>query len=295
MKIFNAKCKQECLRYTAMLLIVISFQLSAQPEKFQTSKLFKGRIAVQLWSFRAAFEKDVPGTLKRVRALGFKYVELAGFYGMTAQQFKVELVRAGLTPISMHIDYDAARDKLDEVIRDAKTLGVKQVGVPWINSPFTKKDCEDAIQVFNRAGEKLAAQGITFFYHTHGYEFVPNEGGKGTLFELLMTQTNSKFFKLQLDTFHVIYPGQDPAKLLQKYPGRFISMHLKDIRKDIVGNNSGEAKDEDGRPIGQGKVNWTAVLKAAKKEGIQWYIIEDETPTVWDGVVQSLKYLARTK
>ena len=214
---------------------------------------------------------------------------------MSAKQFKGELLKAGLVAVSMHVEYDAAKNKLDEVIKDAQTLGVTQVGVPWINSPFTKKDCEEAIQVFNRAGEKMAAQGITFFYHLHGYEFVPNEGGAGTLFEMLMAQTNPKFVKFQMDTFHVTHPGQDPAKLIQKYSDRFISIHLKDIRKDIVGNNSGAAKDEDGRPMGQGKVDWNAVLKAAKKSKIQWYIIEDETPTVWDGVTQSLKYLAENK
>ena len=258
---------------------------------FAQSNLFKGRLAVQLWSFREDFKKNVPGTLKRVRALGFTRVELAGFYGMSAKAFKGELVKAGLVAVSMHVEYDAAKNKLDEVIKDANTLGVTQVGVPWINSPFTKKDCEEAAQVFNRAGEKMAAQGMTFFYHLHGYEFVPNEGGTGTLFELLMAQTNPQFVKLQLDTFHVTHPGQDPAKLFQKYSGRFISIHLKDIRKDIIGNNSGEAKDEDGRPMGQGKVDWSAVLKAAKKTKIQWYIIEDETPTVWDGIAQSLKFL----
>ena len=262
---------------------------------FAQNNSFKGRLAVQLWSFREDFKQDVPGTLKRVRMLGFTRVELAGFYGMSAKEFKGELVKAGLVAVSMHVELEAVKNKLDEVIKDANTLGVTQVGVPWINSPFTKKDCEEAIDVFNRAGERMAAQGITFFYHLHGYEFVPNEGGSGTLFELLMSQTNPKFVKLQLDTLHVIHPGQDPAKLIQKYSDRFVSIHLKDLRRDMVADNSGTVKDEDGRPMGQGKVDWTAVLKAAKKSKIQWYIIEDETPTVWDGVAQSLKYLAENK
>ena len=62
---------------------------------------------------------------------------------------------------------------------DAKVLGVSYVGVPWIKSPFTRKDCLDAITVFNQAGSKLAAHGLKFFYHLHGYEFVPDEGGQG--------------------------------------------------------------------------------------------------------------------
>ena len=202
----------------AALLVIVAISLnqglvrSAQPT---TGKSFKGLLAVQLWSFREDFKKDVPSTLKRVRSLGFTQVELAGYYGMTARQFRAELDKAGLKAVSMHIEYEVARDKIDEVIRDAKVFGVHYAGVPWINSPFTKADCLQAIQVFNQAGEKLAAKGIRFFYHLHGYEFVPNDGEQGTLFDLLMAKTNPRFVSFQLDTFHAVYPGQDPARLLQ--------------------------------------------------------------------------------
>lgn len=282
----------------AVLIVIIAIfanQGLAQGVRPKTGKSFKGPLAVQLWSFREDFKKDVPGTLKRVRSLGFRHVELAGYYGMTARQFRAELDKAGLKAVSMHIEYEEARDKIDEVIRDAKVLGVQEVGVPWIKSPFTKADCLQAIQVFNQAGEKLAASGMRFFYHLHGYEFVPNEGESGTLFDLLMAKTNPKFVSIQLDTFHAAYPGQDPAKLLQKFPGRFTSLHLKDIRKDAVGDHSGDFKDQDGTPLGQGKINWPEVLKASRKEGIRWYIIEDETSTVWQGVRESLKYLETLK
>lgn len=267
---------------------------SAQAQTVNRPRL-PGNLAVQLWSFRNDFAKDVPGTLQRVRALGFTQVELAGYYGLTATQFKAELDKAGLKAISMHIELEAAETKLDAFIKDAKILGVKHIGVPWLNSPFTKADCEKAIAIFNQAGAKLARHGMTFFYHLHGYEFVPNEGGKGTLFDLLLAKTNPKYVKLQLDTFHVTHPGQDAAQLLRQHRHRFVSLHLKDIRKDIPVDHSGEAKDEDGRPMGQGKVDWPAVLKAARQVRIQWYIIEDETPTVWQDIPQSLQYLQRVK
>ncbi len=272
-------------------LITLAFLLLSTTFALPQTKPFKGQLAVQLWSFRHDFEKDVPGTLQRVRALGFTNVELAGYYTLTASQFKAELDKAGLKAISMHVGFDEIQSKLNEIIADAKLFGVTDVGVPWINSPFTKADCEKAIAVFNQAGKQLAAHGLTFFYHTHGYEFVPNVGGQGTLFDLLLAKTNPKFVKLQLDTLHVIHPGQDPAALLRKFPGRFVSLHLKDLRQDKAPDHTGEVKDEDGRPLGQGQVNWPAVLGEARKQGIKWHIIEDETPTVWQGIAQSLKYL----
>src|SRR5215831_8761942 len=125
-----------------VVIIAISLNwglaVGAQPGAGES---FKGPLAVQLWSFRNDFKKDVPGTLKRVHDLGFTYVELAGYYGLTAKQFRAELDKAGLKAVSMHIDYALARDKIDQVIEDAKILGVQAVGVPWIKSPFTREDC----------------------------------------------------------------------------------------------------------------------------------------------------------
>jgi len=278
----------------AILIALIAVSLNqafAQNTQPGIGESFKGPLAVQLWSFRNDFRKDVPGTLKRVRELGFTCVELAGYYGMTAQQFRAELDKAGLKAVSMHIEYKVARDKIDDVIREAKILGVQDVGVPWIKSPFSKADCLQAIEVFNRAGAKLAANGLRFFYHLHGYEFVPNDGGQGTLFDLLMEKTDPRYVSIQLDTYHVAFPGQDPVKLMRKYPGRFLSLHLKDIRKDVTGDNSGAFREKDATPMGQGKINWPEVLKTAEKEGVKWYIIEDETTAVWQGIQESLKYL----
>src|SRR5258706_13166853 len=133
---------------------VFEHQALAQAVQPDSGKSFKEPLAVQLWSFRNDFKKDVPGTLKRVRSLGFTNVELAGYYGMTAGQFRAALDNAGLKAVSMHIEYKVARDKIDEGIRDAKILGVEDVGVPWIKSPFTKEDCFQAVQVFNQAGRK---------------------------------------------------------------------------------------------------------------------------------------------
>ncbi|MDX2030418.1 MAG: TIM barrel protein [Blastocatellia bacterium] len=255
----------------------------------------KQRLAVQLWSFRDDFARDVPGTLKRVRELGFTRVELAGYYGMTARQFRAELDKAGLRAIGMHIEYETARDRIEEVIADARVFGVREIGVPWINAPFTRRDCLAAIDVFNRAGRKLAAQGMFFSYHLHGYEFVPNEDGGGTLFDLMMARTDPRFVHLQLDTYHVAFPGQDPVKLMQKHRGRFRSLHLKDLRKDVVGDNSGDFREADARPLGQGRIDWPALLKTARGQSVKWYIIEEEPGGVWQAVSESLRYLATLK
>src|SRR4051812_47770182 len=89
---------------------------------------FKGPVGLQLYSLRADFAKDVPGTLEKVRSFGIKNVELAGTYDLSPEKFKQLLDSKGLKPISTHFPYDRYRDDLDGIVRDAKTLGVEYAG-----------------------------------------------------------------------------------------------------------------------------------------------------------------------
>jgi len=70
---------------------------------------------------------------------------------------------------------------------------------------------------------------LKFFYHTHGYEFLPS--GNGTLFDLMMAETKPQFVHFEMDVFWVVHPGQDPVKLLEKYGSRFELMHVKDMKR----------------------------------------------------------------
>lgn len=189
---------------------------------------FQGPVGLQLYSLREQFKKDVPGTLDKVRDWGFKYVELAGTYGMTPEAFKALLDARGLKAVAGHFGYEKYRDDVEAIAKEAKTLGLEYVGCAWIPhpDPFDEKTMRAAIGVFNAAGEALAKHGLKFYYHTHGYEFQP--AGKGTLFDLMMNETKPEFVSFQMDVFWIVHPGQDPVKLFEKYGNRWLMTHLKE-------------------------------------------------------------------
>lgn len=256
---------------------------------------FKGPIGLQLYSLRADFATEVPGTLKKVKDYGFKIVELAGTYNSTPEKFKQMLDAHGLKPVSGHFPYDRYRDDAEGVARDAKALGLEYVGCAWIphEGDFDEKQCRDAIGVFNRAGEALAKHGLKFFYHTHGYEFRPH--GQSTLFDLMMAETKPNFVRYQMDVFWVVHPGHDPVKLLQKYGARWELMHVKDMKKGLKGDLTGKSDVSNDVVLGTGQMNWPAILSAAAKAGVKYYFIEDESPTAAQQIPQSLRYLERLK
>ncbi len=135
-------------------------------------------IGLQLYSLRNQLATNIPDTLAEIKGWGITNVELAGTYHLTTEQFKEQLDANGLRPISAHYPYDAFRTNLDWVISDAQILGIKYVGCAWIphNGDFDEKTCREAIETFNHAGEVLAQHGMTFFSHTHGYEFCALQG-----------------------------------------------------------------------------------------------------------------------
>lgn len=253
---------------------------------------FKGPVGLQLYSLRDSFAKDVPGTLDKVKDFGFKYVELAGTYGKSPEDFRKLLQERGLMPVSGHWGYALWRDQLDKTVAECKTLGVKYAGCAWIDhqDPFDEKQCREAAEVFNKAGEALAKHGIRFFYHTHGYEFQPYEDG--TLFDLLVKETKPELVSFEMDVFWVVHPGQDPVKLLEKYPNRFELTHLKDMRKTTeTGLLTGHSEVENDVALGTGKIDFPKFLAAAQKAGVKWNFIEDESPSVEKQIPVTLRYL----
>jgi sugar phosphate isomerase/epimerase len=281
----------------SLLLCSLAFTASAADKSVGTGPSFKGPIGLQLYSLRADFAKNVPMSLKKVADFGFKDVELAGTYNMPPEKFKELLAQNGLNPVSGHFPFERYVAEPEKVALEAKALGLKYAGCAWIphktKGSFTLDECQTAITVFNAAGAALAKQGIKFFYHTHGYEFQPH--GDGTLFDKLMTETKPDLVSFEMDVFWIIHPGQDPVKLLNKYGNRWALMHVKDMKKGTPSNLTGGTDVTNDVALGTGKMDWPAILSAAQKAGVQYYFIEDESPTVTEQIPVSLKYLETVK
>ena len=276
--------------------MILSSATAAIAADTGTGPSFKGPIGLQLYSLRDQFKKDVPGTLDLVKRFGIRYAELAGTYGMSNEKFLAELDARGIKAIAAHFSYDQYRQEPEKVAAEAKALGLQYAGLAWIphEGAFDEKKCREAIEVFNKAGAVLAKQGIKFFYHIHGYEFQPHP--KGTLLDLLITETDPKLVTYEMDIFWVVYPNQDPVKLFEKYGKRWELVHLKDMRKGTqTGSLSGGTDVKNDAALGAGLMDMAAILKAAKKAGVKWYFIEDESPWSETQIPQSLQFLEQVK
>jgi sugar phosphate isomerase/epimerase len=253
-------------------------------------------IGLELYSLREKFKTDVPGALATIKSWGIHEIEGGGTYGLPMDEYKKLLAQNGLKMISVGADYNTLAKNPQAAIDEAKAFGAKYIMCSWIShngDEFTIEDIKKAVDVFNTAGKQIHDAGLSFCYHTHGYEFRTYEGG--TLFDYLAKHTDPKYVNFEMDVFWVKHPGQDPVALMQKYPTRFILMHLKDRKPGTEGNQNGRAPEETNVVLGQGDVNIAAVMKEAKRIGIKHYFIEDESPNPEQQVPQSLAYLRQLK
>lgn len=266
-------------------------------ERGEIKSPLNGPIGLQLWSLREYLPKDLPGTLAKVRDMGFREVESAGFWKQTGPDFRAALDKAGLRCQSSHIGFERLRDDMPGAIAEAKTFGATRVVVAWIphkDNTFTREDALKAAAAFNGYGKALGEAGLSFGYHCHGYDSAPS--AEGTLFDTIVQNTDPKLVSFQVDVFHAHHGGADPVQLIARNKGRVTSLHLKDQKKDYpVEVGKGTAPPEADVPVGTGQIDWPAVLRAAQKAGTSLYYLEDESKDPLAHIPLSVAYLEKLK
>ena len=282
------------LALSTLLMFHLSFALAVFGAETGS---FRGPVGLQLYSLRNQLKQDGAKALEFIKEQGIKEVEISleSHYGLSREEMRDALNKLGLKPTAALAGLGYLLDKTDEAVENAKFFNVKYVGIAWLphKKPLDEAQTIKAAEDFNTVGKRLKEHGIQFFYHNHGYEFYPYKGG--TLFDLLMEKTDPDLVKYQMDVLWTVFPGQDPVKLLKKYPNRWISMHLKDLAKGVEGDFSGGTDVKNDVALGSGQTDYPALLKAAQEIGIKHYFIEDESPDVLKQIPQSLKFLSTVK
>ena len=226
---------------------------------------------LQLYSLRDDLPKDPKGILKQVASFGYKQVEgyegkQGIFWGMTNKEFKTYMDELGMTFVSSHCDF---QKDFEKKAAQAGEIGMKYLIAPWIGPQKTIDDYKKFADKFNACGDICKKNGLRFAYHNHGYTFKELEGQMPQ--DVLMQNTNADTVDYQMDIYWVVTPGADPVAWLQKYPNRFRLCHIKDRMKTAKPEEENASTD-----IGTGTIDFGKVLKVAKEQGMQYYIVEQE-------------------
>ena len=249
------------------------------------------KLGLQLFSVRDYMEKDMEATLKAVADMGYDCVEFAGYFGKTAEEVKALCDKYGLEPVSVHQGYDPFLSDTDNAVGYLKTLGVKYSAIPWADSDGWKNNYDERIADIKKVGKILGDSGIKLMYHNHGFELKIKHGDK-RLLDALYDDVDSSLLIPELDLCWVHYAGCDPIEYIKKYGDVEEVLHLKDFEctklaagpvYDLIDNEgktgTGNDKVDNGfefRPIGSGRQDVPAIMKAAEDTKIEYVIVEQD-------------------
>lgn len=251
---------------------------------------YRPLVGIQLYSVRADMKADPAGTLQKLSAMGYRYVEHANyvnrkFYGYTPADFKKLLQDLGLEMRSGHTvmgkeHWDAARkdfsDSWKYTVEDAAIVGQEYVISPWLDNSMRKTadDLKRYMDVFNACGRLCRQWNMKFGYHNHDFEFT-EKMGSGTLYEAILENTDPELVIQQLDTGNMHGTGTEAFAVIKRYPGRFLSLHIKD--EIAAANKGGMGHAFESTLLGKGVVPVKDILAFCAANGTRHIIIEQES------------------
>lgn len=251
-------------------------------------------ICIQLYSVRDLLnENNLDSVLRNLAEMGYTSVETANynngkFYNKSPQDFRNLVENLGMSVLSSHVsrqltdgelvsgDFSEALQWWDRCIADHKLAGMKYIVVPWMSVPKSIKDLQTYCRYYNEIGKLCNKAGLQFGYHNHSHEFQKVEG-KDVMLDFMIEHTDPKYVFFQMDVYWVVRGQNSPVDYMNRYPGRFKMLHIKDHRE-----------------IGQsGMVGFDAIFGNIDVAGVQAIVAEIEkySMPVYESVKQSLDYL----
>lgn len=224
-------------------------------------------VALQLYTLKDFLktEEDIEKTLKAVAQMGYKAVEIAGLCPIDPKKLRAILDKNGLKCISMHIGCNDLENDIESVFSKMEILGIKVSAIGAL--PKEGRSTEGYatyIPKLNAWADKFKQRGFRLAYHNHRFEF---EKYNGVLaLDMLVNKIPNLYF--ELDLFWVNAGGADPVAWIDKLKGRINEIHFKDctVREDVAIMAE----------VGEGNLNWPAIIEACKRTGIEWYVVEQD-------------------
>jgi len=230
-----------------------------------------GKFAVQLYTLRHALTEDFAGTLREVKKMGWKAVQIDGLRGHSAEEVKDALRETNLKVAGMHISPQRMVNDLDAVVYEGLLFGTKTMFCHYLEPERQNESGYREIksQLLGVA-DKLAKLGWRVGYHNHEFEFQSQVDGL-VAHDYLMAPENNRCLYPEIDAYWVKYAGFDPLSCIEKYPYRIPILHLKDIYADpALGYPESLAE------IGRGSIDFLPILQWGERYGVEYYAVEQD-------------------
>lgn len=212
---------------------------------------------------------DIASTMRRVRELGYEAVQLSGQGPIDPEELQTIMDGEGLKVAATHISYEHIADEPQAVIDDHKLWGCRHVAIGGLPQSYRNAEgfgrfARDA----SAAARCLIEAGLTFSYHNHSFELERFGEERRTGLDILIEESDPEVFSFEVDTYWIQHGGGNPVSWLHRLRDRMCIVHLKDM--EMRGSEQLFAE------VGEGNLEWPAILQACAEANIEWYLIEQD-------------------
>ena len=261
-------------------------------KKTSAKKTGKFQLAAQLFTLRDFLTtgKDVAKTLKRVRKIGYRNVQVSAVKApLAGPELREMLDDAGVSAVGHHTNMNQLTEETADLIDYLHAIGCRYTAVASLPAEMREagEDYRKAARTMAKYGKILAREGITLQYHNHAFEMHKFKTKTGL--QLIYDTADARALQSEIDTYWIAAGGGDPAQWILDMKGRCDQVHFKD---GCMIDNAFTMCE-----IGHGNLNWPNILKACKKAGVKHYLVEqDRCPTTNDpfkSLDMSYKFLSK--
>jgi sugar phosphate isomerase/epimerase len=227
-------------------------------------------VGAQLYTVREFTQtpQGVADAFRRVAEIGYTAVQTSAFGSVDAKDVARMAADNGITIASTHIGWDRFLNDLEGVIEEHKLWNCSHPAIGGLPGEYFSVDgLKRFLDELAPIAATLAQEGMDFSYHNHNHELAHYSGQ--TWLGMLYAQADPDILKAEIDTYWIQAGGGDPAAWVRDCAGREPLLHLK----DMVVTREREIRMAE---IGEGNLNWPAVLQAAAEGGVEWYLVEQD-------------------
>lgn len=238
------------------------------------------KIGAQFFTIRDFIktEEDIATSFQKIADIGYTFCQNSAMGDIAPEKLRDICQQTGVSIIGDHCDFKKLIGDTDKMIADRKVYGCTMPGIGGL--PEDARTSKEGILQFmkdaNLVSDKLAAQGMTFTYHNHAFEFVKVDGRN--IMDYILELANDNF-KLMVDVFWLAVAGINPGKFIRDYKEMIGGIHFKDLK--VIDNLPSMCE------IMEGNLDWDDIIAAC--EDVDAKVIYVEQDRNWVDPFESLR------
>jgi sugar phosphate isomerase/epimerase len=226
-------------------------------------------IAAQLYTLRD-FTKtpaDIAKTLARVKEIGYNGVQCSALGPIEPKELAKILKDNDLACVATHVKLDDLEKEPQRIIDEHALWGCKYTAIGgFFAKEATAQTWIDFANRYNAIAKKFVGSGLSIGYHNHSHELAHFDGKPA--FQILLEHFDRAVW-IEIDTYWITHGGGDPTQWIGKVAGRIPCIHLKDMAIKLD-------RTQFMAEVGEGNLNWDAILVACKAAGLEHLIVEQD-------------------